>query len=61
MDEINCFICVSNLICSRNIYKLYLGEEETLRNYARFFKIIIKKYAEKVYAHLNKLDILDYI
>jgi len=57
LDEINCFICVSNLICSRNIYKLYLSEEETLRNYAKFFKIILKNYAEKVYAHLNKLDI----
>ena len=31
LDEINCFICISNLICTSNIYKLYFGEEETIK------------------------------
>ena len=57
MDEINCFICISNLICSRNIYKLYLGEEETINKQIAFFNKLLKDYSEKVYEHLKKLEI----
>ena len=58
MDEINCFICISNLICSRNIYKLYLGEEETIQEKIKFFNKLLKTYAEKVFEHLKKLDVV---
>ena len=57
LDEINCFICISNLICSRNIYKLYLGEEESIKKKINFFNKLLKNYAEKVFEHLQKLEI----
>ena len=57
LDEINCFIWISNLICSRNIYKLYLGQEESIKKYTNFFSQILQNYAEKVYEHLKKLEI----
>ena len=57
LDEINCFICLTNLICSRNTLKYYIGDTKSIQNTIEFFNILLKMFAKKVYDHLNKLEI----
>ena len=56
-SEVKSFKCIMNLICSRNIYKFYIGDTDTINRYLDFFTKLLEKYAKKVYEHLNKLEI----
>ena len=58
LDEVSCFICISNLICSKYTINLFLGDKDTIKSCVNFFgKKILKGYSEKVYEHLKKLEI----
>ena len=57
LDEINSFKCISNLICSTNTIKYFISDKETKEKSVEFFKKLLKTHAEKVYDHLNKLEI----
>ena len=56
-SEVKSFKCIMNLICSRNIYKFYIGDTDTINRYLDFFTKLLEKYAKNVYEHLNKLEI----
>ena len=56
-SEVKSFKCIMNLICSRNIVKLYIGDTDTINRYLNFFTKLLEKYAKNVYDHLNKLEI----
>ena len=56
-SEVKSFKCIMNLICSRNIYKFYIGDIDTINRYLDFFTKLLEKYAKNVYEHLNKLEI----
>ena len=56
-SEVKSFKCIMNLICSRNIYKFYIGDTNTINRYLDFFTKLLEKYAKNVYEHLNKLEI----
>ena len=56
-SEVKSFKCIMNLICSRNIYKFYIGDTDTINRYLDFFTKLLEKYAKNVYDHLNKLEI----
>ena len=36
-SEVKSFKCIMNLICSRNIYKFYIGDTDTINRYLDFF------------------------
>ena len=57
LDEVSCFICVSNLISSKNTMKLFIGDKDTINKNVQFFNKILKIHSEKVYDHLKKLEI----
>ena len=57
LDEVSCFICVSNLISSKNTMKLFIGDKDTINKNVKFFNKILKTYSEKVFEHLKKLEI----
>ena len=57
LDEYNCLVSTANLICSSNTLKLFIGDKKTIKKDIQFFSIILRKYAEKVSDHLNKLEI----
>ena len=56
-SEVKSFKCIMNLICSRNIYKFYIGDTDTINRHLDFFTKLLEKYAKNVYEHLNKLEI----
>ena len=57
LDEYNCLVSTANIICSSNTLKLFIGDKKTIKKDIQFFSIILRKYAEKVSDHLNKLEI----
>lgn len=57
LDEEKSFICLINLIFSGNIFKYYMGDKEFIDKNIEFFKKLLKSYSEKVYDHLNNLEI----
>ena len=56
-SEIKSFKYITNLICSRNIIKFYVGDTDTINKYLKFFTKLLEKYAKEVFDHLNKLEI----
>ena len=56
-SEVKSFKCIMNLICTRNLIKFYVGDNDTINNYLKFFTKLLEKYAKDVFAHLNKLEI----
>ena len=57
MDEVNSFKCIANLICSTNTIKFYINDKETVKKNVEFFEKLLKTYTNKVYDHLNQLEI----
>ncbi len=57
MDEVNSFKCIANLICSTNTIKFYINDKETIKKNVEFFEKLLKTYSNKVYDHLNQLEI----
>jgi hypothetical protein len=57
MDEVNSFKCISNIICSTNTIKYFINDKETISKNVEFYKKLLKIYANKVYEHLNQLEI----
>ena len=56
-DEINCFIYITSLICSPNTLKFFIPDKDTIQKNVDFFNSLLKIYSNKVYEHLNKLEI----
>ena len=55
-DESNTFINTVNLICS-NEFKIFIGDQNEIKNYSSFFNILLKKYLDKIEKHFTKLEI----
>ena len=55
-DEINTFCNVVNVVCSNSL-KIFIGDENEIKNYCSFFNYLLGKYLDKIEKHFNKLDI----
>ena len=56
-DEENCFIYITNLICSPNTLKFFIGDKNIIHKNVEFFNNLLRDKLSKVYEHLNKLEI----
>ena len=56
-DEENCFIYITNLVCSPNTLKFFIGDKNTIHRNVEFFNNLLREKLNKVYEHLNKLEI----
>ena len=56
-NESNTFCNVVNLICSNEL-KIFIGDENEIKNYCSFFNILLKKYLDKIEKHFTKLEIV---
>ena len=57
LDEVNCFICITNLICSRSTLKFFMVDKDEIHQNVEFFNKLLETYSKEVFAHLNKLEI----
>ena len=55
-NELNTFCNLVNLICSNGL-KIFLGDENEIKNYCSFFNTLLKKYLGKIEKHFSKLEI----
>lgn len=55
-DEKSTFCNVVNLVCS-NALKLFIADENEIKNYCSFFNILLGKYLDKIEKHFSKLEI----
>ena len=55
-DEANIFCNIANLICS-DFLKIFIGDENEIKNYCSFFSGLLKNYLDKIEKHFSKLEI----